>query len=117
MAQCESLDQFPVTYGQVTDKWAEKAKSYFDRHMKRDLMEYSGRWVIEEFPGLYDSYSGITNNASESINAVLKRMTGCQELPVDSMVLSLYHLQNFYFVEIQRGRAKSIERLELTKMK
>lgn len=54
---------------------------------------------------MYDSYSGITNNPSESINAVLKRMTGWQELPVDSMLLSLFHLQNFYLVEIQRGRA------------
>ena len=32
-------------------------------------------------------------------------MTGWEELPVDSMVLSLFHLQNYYHVEIQRGRA------------
>lgn len=32
-------------------------------------------------------------------------MNGWQELPVDSMMLSLYHLQNFYHLEIQRGRA------------
>lgn len=47
------------------------------------------------FSSLYDSYSGITNNPSESINAVLKRMTNWQEFPVDSV----------YYVEIQQGRA------------
>lgn len=47
------------------------------------------------FSSLNDSYSGITNNPSESINAVLKRMTNWQEFPVDSV----------YYVEIQQGRA------------
>lgn len=73
--------------------------------MKKDLLSYCGRWIIEKFPALYDSYSGITNNPSKSINAVLKRMTGWQELPVDCMMLGLFHLQNYYFVECQRWRA------------
>lgn len=47
------------------------------------------------FSSLNDSYSGITNNPSESINAVLKRTTNWQEFPVDSV----------YYVEIQQGRA------------
>nr|XP_034316005.1 uncharacterized protein LOC117685662 [Crassostrea gigas] len=105
MAQSEDESQFEESYKLLTAKWTESAKSYFDRHMRKDLTSYSGRWIIEQFPSLYDSYSGITNNPSESINAVLKRMTGWQELPVDSMMLSLFHLQNFYLVEIQRGRA------------
>ena len=32
-------------------------------------------------------------------------MTDRQELPVDCMMLSLYHLQNNYYLEIQRDRA------------
>jgi hypothetical protein len=34
---------------------------------------HSGKWVIEEYPGMFDPYSGITNNLSESMNAVLKQ--------------------------------------------
>ena len=105
MAQSESERDFDVAYQNLTPKWAEKATDYFDRHMKKDLLKYSGRWIIEQFPSLYDHYSGITNNPSESIDTVLKRMTGWQELPVDCLMLGLFHLQNYYWIEIQRGRA------------
>lgn len=44
---------------------------------------------------MYDSYSVLTKNPSESINAVLKRMTDWQEFPVDSV----------YYVEFQQRRA------------
>ena len=105
MAQSETLEDFNSTYEKLTSKWSANVKAYFDKRLKEDLMTYSGRWVIEEIPGLYDPFSGITNNPSESINAVLKRMTGWQELPVDCMMLSLYHIQNYYNLEIQRGHA------------
>ena len=90
MAQSETLEDFNSTYEKLTSKWSAYVKAYFDKRLKED----SGRWVMEEIPGLYDPFSGITNNPSKSINAVLKRMTGWQELPVDCMMLSLYHLQN-----------------------
>ncbi|KAK3108536.1 hypothetical protein FSP39_010086 [Pinctada imbricata] len=105
LSQCEDEDQFHSTYDEFTSKWTTSVKQYFDKHIKNDILQYSGRWIIEKFSNLYDPYSGVTNNPSESINSVLKRMTGWQELPVDTMMLSLFYLQNFYFSEIQRGRA------------
>lgn len=33
--------------------------SNFDKYMKSDLLKYSGRWIIEKFPGLYVPYSCI----------------------------------------------------------
>lgn len=38
MAQCENEDKFEKVYDNLTAKWAEKAKEYFDRHMKKDLL-------------------------------------------------------------------------------
>ena len=40
--------------------------------LKSDIFERSCGWVLEHFDELYDPYSGITNNLSESYNAVLK---------------------------------------------
>ena len=37
------------------------------------IQYHSGKWVIEEYPGMFDPYSGITNNLSERMNVVLKR--------------------------------------------
>lgn len=53
--------------------------------------------------GIYNPYSGITNNQSEGFNTVLKHLQHWKEAPIDATVLSLYHLQSFYYNEIQRG--------------
>ena len=47
----------------------------------------------------------MTINQSESFNAVLKRLHNWREVPLDTIVLSLHHLQSFYLNEIQRGFA------------
>ena len=61
-----------------------------------------GRWILESLR-IYNPYSGITNNQSEGFNTVLKRLQNWREVPVDAIVLTLYHLQAFYHNEIQRG--------------
>jgi hypothetical protein len=53
---------------------------------------------------VYDPFSGITNNISESMNTVIKRLNEWKETPVDAMVLFLYYLQIYYKTEILRGR-------------
>ena len=50
-------------------------------------------------------FTGVTNNQSESFNATLKRIQRWREVPIDSIVLSLYHLQAYYYNEIMRGLA------------
>ena len=62
------------------------------------------RWNLEEFD-VYNPMSGITSNQSEIFNSVLKHLQGWKEIPIDSAVLSLYHLQAFYWNEWQRGLA------------
>ena len=55
------------------------------------------RWNPEEL-GVY-SPSDVTNNQSESFKSVLKRTQEWKEIPIDSAVLSLYHLQALYLNE------------------
>ena len=61
-----------------------------------------GRFVLEPLR-IYHPFTGVTNNQSESFNATLKRLQGWREVPLDSIVLTLYHLQGFFHNEIQRG--------------
>lgn len=63
-----------------------------------------GRPVLEKL-GVYNPYSGVTSNQSECFNSVLKRLQSWREVPVDAIVLALYHLQAFYHNEVQRGFA------------
>jgi hypothetical protein len=30
-----------------------------ERQLKSDIIKYAGKWLLEEFDGLYDPYSGI----------------------------------------------------------
>lgn len=72
-------------------------------HLQYNIIQ--GNDVIEEYPGMFDPYSGITNNLSESMNAVLKRENDWKELPVDLLALGFYYIQNFENYEILRGRS------------
>jgi len=67
-----------------------------------DVITSIGRWILEPL-GLYNSYSGITTNQSEGFNTVMKRLQKWKEVPLDSIIFSLYHLQTYYYNEIQRG--------------
>ena len=63
-----------------------------------------GRYVLEKLQ-VYSPFSGITTNQSEAFNSVLKRLQNWREVPIDAIVLGLYHLQAFYLNEVRRGFA------------
>lgn len=63
-----------------------------------------GKWVLESL-NVYHPLTGVTTNQSESFNSTLKRLQRWHEVPIDSIVLTLYHLQAYYYNEIQRGLA------------
>ena len=63
-----------------------------------------GRWVLEPLK-VYHPFTGVTTNQSESFNSVLKRLQKWREVPVDTIILTLYHLQAYFYNEIQRGLA------------
>jgi len=63
-----------------------------------------GRWVLQPL-NLYNPYSGVTNNQSESFNKVIKEFQSWKEAPLDSFVLAMYQLQVYYCNEIKRGLA------------
>jgi len=100
--KCESEEEFLISY-ENTKKWTVEVMQHFDKEIKNDILQYSGRWLIEKFPGMYDPFSGITSNNSETLNSVLKRACEWKELPVDIVVLGFHFLQNFDYYEILRG--------------
>ncbi len=67
-------------------------------------IEHAGRWNLEK-QGVYNPLSGLTNNQSEGFNSILKRMQSWKEIPIDTALLSLYHLQVYYRNEWQRRLA------------
>ena len=60
-----------VSFSGYPSKWTPVVLELFNKFVSPSIQYHSGKWVIEEYPGMFDPYSGITNNLSESMNAVL----------------------------------------------
>ena len=70
MLKSDSEEDFLQKLDTLTSKWSEPVVEHFETYFKSDILNHSGKWIIEKFDGLYDPFSGITNNLSESYNAI-----------------------------------------------
>ena len=86
--------------------WSQPFVEYYMNEIHPDVTTCIGCWIVEPL-GVYNYYSGVTTNQSEAFNTVLKRLQKWREAPLDSILFSLYQLQNYYFNEIQRGLCQS----------
>jgi hypothetical protein len=75
------------------------AKYYRDNIHKE--IGRTARWALK---AAFSELELATTNASESFNAMLKRLQDWKSRPVDVVALSLYQLDSFYLAEILRGR-------------
>ena len=96
LISCETKEEFLEKYEQLKQKWSQPMVVYFEDNLFDAILEHSGRWVLEKCD-VYNPYSGITNNASESVNAKLKRLVDYKERQIDSIVLYLHYLLSALF--------------------
>ena len=59
-------------------------------------------WVLKS-AGVINPQNGITNNASESMNAVLHRLQNWKQVPLDIICYSLFQMCCYYQREIERA--------------
>ena len=59
-------------------------------------------WILKS-AGISNPNEGVTNNCSESMNAVLHRLQQWKQVPLDVIAVSLYHFSVFYYREIERS--------------
>jgi hypothetical protein len=67
MLRTESEEEFTALRSSLTTKWPPVVVEHFDKTIVPAIMYRSGKWLIEKYPCMFDPYSGITNNVSESI--------------------------------------------------
>ena len=104
LLRSESENDFHNKFEEFSETWCKSFLDYFNQHIKSEILQHSGRWILEEH-NVYNPYSGVTTNISEGFNNVIKWVNDHKRLPVDNMVLSLFYLQNSCFSEVLRGRA------------
>ena len=79
-----------------------KICNYFETKLLPSFKEHASIWVLKA-AGVSNPDRGITNNASESMNAVLHRLQQWKHAPLDVIAISLYHLCTFYQREQERS--------------
>ena len=89
-------------FEKMRKRWDASFEEYFVKNIHPDVPKAIGRFVLEPL-GIYNPYSGVTNNQSEGFNRVMKDLQGWKEAPLDCTVLALYLLQSYYNNEIKRG--------------
>lgn len=101
---CSTKNVYDGLLSELQKTWDATFKQYYMTNIDPDIPHSIGRWVLEKH-NIYNPYSGITNNQSESLNRVIKDLQSWKEAPLDCLVLALYRLQAFYSNEIKRGLA------------
>jgi len=76
---------------------------YFEKKLLPTFKNHSSIWTLREM-GISDPESGLTNNPSESMNAVLHRLQQWKQVPLDVICVSLFHLSCYYQREIVRAQ-------------
>jgi hypothetical protein len=99
LLRCESELHLKVKIDTLRPSWSEAFLVYFSDHLySRVLIAYIGHL---RSVGLMENI--VTNNVSESLNAVIKKFQEWKEAPVDSMIIAMHRLQTFYLTEIKRS--------------
>lgn len=104
LLQQENEHDYNERLEELSKFWSESFLEYNNSKLHDDILQYSSKWVLES-NNVYDPYSGVTNNMSESMNAVIKRLMQWKQAPIDSTVFALNYLQKYYVYEIMRGLA------------
>ena len=76
--------------------------NYFEKTLLPVFQQSSSIWVSKS-TGVVNPHNGITNNSSESMNAVLHRLQNWKQVPLDIICYSLFQMCCYYQREIVRG--------------
>lgn len=98
----QNEDDYTEKLEELSQSWSKPFLEYYQSKLHQDIIKHSAKWFLEEHK-VYDPYSGVTYNMSESMNAVIKRMMHWKQAPPDATVLAFNYLQTFYVYETMRG--------------
>lgn len=102
LLQMQNEDDYAEKLEELSHSWSKPFLEYYQSKLHQDIIKHSAKWVLEEHK-VYDPYSGVTYNMSESMNAVIKRMMHWKQAPPDNTVLVFNYLQTFYVYKTMRG--------------
>lgn len=95
-------ESFDNLQEKLSKRWSAEFQRYFSSNIVRPMRERAATFALNRM-GFPSANNGITINASESLNNILKAAQERKEVEVDVLILVLYHFQTFYSEEYKRA--------------
>lgn len=99
---CVDESSFQIMVEKMSRRWSADFVRHFEKNLVAPIRERAAVFALQRM-GYPRASAGITINASESLNNVLKAATSRKEVEVDVLILVLYQLQTFYSTELKRA--------------
>ena len=84
-----SAEEYKERLKACCERWDSVFEAYYLKEIHPIVPQFIGRWILEKH-NIYNPYSGVTTNQSESLNKVIKDFQSWKEAPLDCLVLVLY---------------------------
>jgi len=99
----ESEEEFNKAWNNIKASFTNQTVlKYFEQILIPAFKEHSSVWKLRKM-GIPDPENRLTNNPSESMNAILRSLQQWKQVPLDVICVSLFHLSCYYECKIIRA--------------
>ncbi|XP_065656541.1 uncharacterized protein LOC100202561 isoform X2 [Hydra vulgaris] len=98
----ESVDDYKSELLRLQEGWPVPFKEYYTQVLLESIEKKLGRWLLERFK-LYCNHVGVLRADNSDLQLVVKNLQDLKEPSLDIILPSLYHLQTYVHVNIQKG--------------
>ncbi|MEE6502426.1 hypothetical protein FKM82_004516 [Ascaphus truei] len=98
----ESVEEWKDKHEEFRRQWSKPFSNYFERYLHQPIFQYSALFYTKKFPSFLEKAS--TNNVDDKLDKIIHNLSEWEELPLDCLLLGLYHLQLFYVYEFQKAQ-------------
>ena len=103
LLESESYNNFKSTKEKLTENFSTNDKALkYARSLIDDIENFCLYFEYKRYYGFKEKLA--TSNMCEAFNYIMKSMTEWKKMNVDSILLALNHLQNYFLIEFERAK-------------
>ena len=102
LMSCETVEVYRQELNRLHKEWSPHFMEYYMQILRESVETRLGRWQLDRYK-LFSSHTGVLRAMSPDLQLVIKHLQELKEVSLDIILPSLYHVQNFLYVMLQKG--------------
>lgn len=98
----ESIEDYRLELERLKKDWPLGFCEYYLQVLQEPVEMRLGRWILERYK-LYSPHLGVLRGVNPDLQLVIKNLQELKDVSLDVILPSLYHLQVYVYVNIQKG--------------